>query len=410
MKAEQLWLLGKLAKSYGDELRKRGYKVNLISDGPKKYKSIMPDNNVIADFSSKESLIRSLKKQSIKVDGVLTQGFENYVLPSAWLAEYYNVPGLSEEAALVATDKTLMRQKFIEYDATITPEFTELFEWETAEKFAQTHQFPLILKPAHLAKSLLVTKNSNLIELRENYNHAQKILTEIYRKYAVKGRQPKMLVEEYLDGSAHSIDAVIDQKQRIQLLEIVDYVVGYEIGIKDNFHFARLLPSRLTPDMQNKVKTVAEKGIKALDLRSSPAHIEIIITKDGPKIIEIGARAGGYRVRMYQEANGIDYFTAIFDTAIGKSSKLVKTKNNFCAVLEVFPKKDGILKVIKGLDRLKENSATVYVRKINQIGDQVGLAKNGYKAVLIVMLVSNNKQKFFDCYNYVKDQLEIVTT
>ena len=43
-------------------------------------------------------------------------------------------------------------------------------------------QFPLMLKPANLAKSLLITKNHNQTELIENYRKTMQRIDVIYQK------------------------------------------------------------------------------------------------------------------------------------------------------------------------------------------------------------------------------------
>ena len=132
------------------------------------------------------------------------------------------------------------------------------------QAFADAHDFPLILKPANLSKSLLVTKSCNLDELRANYERTMAKIGEIYQKYA-PDRAPKLLIEEYLDGSVHSVDAFVDAEGTPHVMkEIVDYQTGYEVGYDDNFHYSRLLPSRLSPEEQEAFLKCAELGCRAL--------------------------------------------------------------------------------------------------------------------------------------------------
>ena len=55
-------------------------------------------------------------------------------------------------------------------------------------------------------------------------------LSGIYKKYAAN-RKPKMIIEEFMEGSVHSVDAFVDSNGTPHVLEsIVDYQTGYDMG------------------------------------------------------------------------------------------------------------------------------------------------------------------------------------
>ena len=41
------------------------------------------------------------------------------------------------------------------------------------------------------------------------------------------------------------------------------------------------------------IKDLAIRAVKAVGIDNSPAHVEIMVTKDGPKMVELGSRMGG---------------------------------------------------------------------------------------------------------------------
>ena len=60
-------------------------------------------------------------------------------------------------------------------------------------------------------------------------------------------------------------------------------------------HFVELghsQPSMLPPDDLEKIEKVAVRAVKAVGIADGPAHVEIMLTSDGPKMIELGARMG----------------------------------------------------------------------------------------------------------------------
>jgi len=254
------------------------------------------DNTIVCDFSSIETVIDTVKiiDKQFHIDGIIAI-YENYILTAAHIAKSLNLPGLPIGAAEACTDKQLMRQLFAQAPEKISPEFRQVRNKDDLIEFANSHNFPLILKPTNLAKSLLVTKANSKDGLLENYDHAINQIADVYKKYA-PNRTPKLLVEEFIEGSIHSVDAFIDQSGEVHVLkEVVDYETGQEIGYNDNFHYSRTLPSKLKNEDIEAIRHCAVVGCHSLGMLSSPAHVEVILSKDGPRVVEIGARNGGYR-------------------------------------------------------------------------------------------------------------------
>lgn len=402
-------IIGKKFSGFVKFLEENGYEYTELRDvkstkfPDKKFK-----HRVVADFSSREKVLAAVDSLKVKPDAVFTI-YENYILPAAWIAEYLGLPGLPVAAAEACTDKYLMRSLFQQAPAKISPDFREVRSYEEVQAFAQAHTFPLIMKPANLSKSLLVTKSCDIDELLANYERTMAKIKEIYQKYA-PDREPKLLIEEYLDGSVHSVDAFVDANGVPHVMkEIVDYQTGYEVGYDDNFHYSRILPSRLAPTEQRAFLECAEMGCRALGMRSSAAHIEIIMTKDGPRIVEIGARNGGYRERMYRLANGIDLMQNALGLAFGKMPQIKALKNEPVAVLELFPQKAGEFVELTMQDELEKLDSLEYLAVKAELGKFIGKSSDGFKAAAIVILHNAKVEVFAKDLEFVNNHVRIVT-
>jgi len=402
-------IIGRSFSSLKEKIKERGddYIVlkDAIADPPadKKYKRVR-----YADFENKDALISSLKQLDKKIDGVVVT-YENYVLPAAWIAKELNLPGMPEEAAEACTDKYIMRGLFQKAAFPISPAYMEVSSFEQATKFSEEHGFPIILKPANLAKSLLVIKCNDSNELKEAYDKIAGSINKIYEKYAPH-RTPKLLIEEFMVGNVYSVDAFIDGEGVPQVLEnVVDYQTGHDIGYDDNFHYSRLLPSKLSDEDQLELRKVAAEGIKSLGMKNSPAHVEVIMTKSGPKIVEIGARNGGYRERMHAYANDIDILGAALDLSLGKIPDVSPKKNESCAVLELFPKIPGLFKGIENEDKLKELSSLKYLSVKAKPDNFVGKSSDGYKMCAVVILHNQDKSQFDKDLDFVRDNVWVKT-
>lgn len=402
-------IIGKKFSGFANFLETNGYEYTELRDiKTTKFPEKKLKHRVVADFSSREKVLAAVENLTVKPDAVFAI-YENYILPAAWIAEYLGLPGLPVAAAEACTDKYLMRSLFRQAPAKISPDFEEVQSYEELLKFANEHSFPLILKPANLSKSLLVTKSCDMSELCANYERTMEKIGEIYKKYA-PDRKPKLLIEEYLDGSVHSVDAFVDAKGVPHVMkEIVDYQTGYEVGYDDNFHYSRILPSRLSPEKQKMFLECAAMGCVALGMRSSAAHIEVIMTKDGPRIVEIGARNGGYRERMYRLANGIDVTRNALALAFGEMPKIQATKNEPVAVLELFPQKAGEFVGLSAQNELEKLASLEYLAVKAEPGKFIGKSSDGFKAAAIIILHHADKEVFAQDLEFVNKKVKIIT-
>lgn len=402
---QRILIVGKSFRNLEKYLDSHGYEYVILKD--RLFAASKPQpHQVLCDFSSKARVVEAVTKLPGNFSGVMTV-YENYIMPAAWIAEALNLPGLPLAAAEACTDKQIMRAAFAQAPEPISPDFAEVNSLDELQDFAASHQFPLILKPANLAKSLHVTKSHDLEELLANYQLTQQSIAETYRKYAPH-RQPKILVEEFLEGTIHSVDAFIGADGSPQILEnIVDYQTGYDIGHDDNFHYSRILPSKLSASQQTALRQVAKFGCQALGMKSTAAHIEIIMTPKGPRIVEIGARNGGYRERMHRLANGIDITGAALAVAEGRKPTIAATQNQPCAVLELFPKKSGLFKRIVNEERLRQLDSLVYLSVKPALGDLVGKAAEGHKMCAVIILHNANPEQFAQDLAFVNEAVHV---
>lgn len=389
-------VVGKAFSGIKKYMTDHGHEYTILQDQlATKYPGKKLKNRVVVDLLDEKNTLKVVDKinSKKKIDATFVT-YESYIVINSVIAKHLKLPGLTRKSAEACTDKELMRTLFSQAPEKISPDFAVAESREAVIEFAYTHNFPLILKPANLAKSLLVTKNSNLEELLSNYDKATNLMESTYAKYA-PGRTPKLIIEEYLDGHIHSVDAFVDSHGEPHVLEnVVDYQTGYDIGYEDNFHYSRLLPSRLSRSEIQKIRHTAAVGCKALGITSSPAHVEIIYTRDGPRIVEIGARNGGYRERMHWLANGIDITGNALAVAMNMPLSIKPTKQDSVGVFELFPKKPGYFQGISNENLLKNLTSLQYADIKAKEGQYIGKSSDGYKMTAVVILANASPEVF----------------
>lgn len=403
-----IFLVGRTDSHYesATAIRSLGYKVGIFQDtdipldDPTKFDAIIP-----VDFSASELAIDI--PGDITIAG-LQCTYENYIVAKARIAQKLNLPSISVDAALASTDKLLMRAAFAQKSSDFTPEFSVAATVDDTIAFAAQYGYPVIIKPTNLVKSLLVMRCNNEEELRSNFEFATNNIDELYKKYGVKDRPPQLIVEQFISGKLCSIAAFIDHTGTPHFCEgIVALTTANEHGADDNYLYARTLPLEVSEDMRSKLFAAATSGIRALNMRSTAAHVELIYTNDSVYIIEIGARIGGYRPRMYKASYGLDLHSQEVNLALGKVPELTATYSGPISVLELFPDAAGIYDSIANEATVRALPSVAYFSIKSTKGDPIGKAAEGHKASAIIILKADNSDQLSQDLAYIESNVYV---
>jgi biotin carboxylase len=155
---------------------------------------------------------------------------------------------------------------------------------------------PIVVKPPKSA----ATDDVHLVATGKEW---RPLYDEIYGKVNEFGvRNDAILVQEYAEGPELVVDSYsVDGKHG--LVDVCRYTKvqrGDRIGIYD---LVDLVPPD-HPDTRA-VWPYAERVLDAVGIRNGPCHTELILTADGPRLLEVGARpAGGDHQRIIRLATG----------------------------------------------------------------------------------------------------------
>jgi len=79
----------------------------------------------------------------------------------------------------------------------------------------------------------------------------------------------------------------------------------------------QFLPATLTPDRARQVTALTSKVLRALGVRHGVTHTEVKFTPEGPRIIEINGRVGGYVADLLRRSSGYDLLRTAMLAATG---------------------------------------------------------------------------------------------
>jgi hypothetical protein len=298
----------------------------------------------------------------------------------------------TQESMSWATDKVEMRKRMYEKAPEICPRFM-LVDDQKATTIARVEKkvrFPLVVKPAGLAASKHVTicyYHEELVKTLKN------MFVVLGKEYAIRERddKPKILVEEFMEGSMYSIDAYVNSRGYVYHCPPVYVKTGANIGFDDFFGYARILPVQLKEYKIEKANQAVTQAIHALGLRNTSCHAELMKTEDGWKIIEVGPRVGGWRPKMYQLSYGIDHLLNDVLIRIPQKPVLKKRPKKTVAVLQYFSRKEGVLDVVEGIKKIPKLESFQDLEINLKKGDMCKFAKNGGVSVYNVILAHKSR-------------------
>lgn len=293
-----------------------------------------------------------------------------------------------------ATDKVEMRQRIREQAPEISPKFMLVQDMResTIKRVEKQIQFPLVVKPAGLAASKHVTICYYREEFERSLRQTMNSLKKLYKEREREDK-PKVLVEEFMEGSMYSIDAYVNSRGFVYHCPPVFVKTGANVGFDDFFGYYRMLPVRLSQGRIDDANHAVSQAIHALGLRNVTCHVELMRTENGWKIIEVGPRVGGYRPAMYQLSFGIDHLLNDVLIRVPQKPIIKKRARKTVAVLQFFAKKEGVLASIEGIKRIPKLESYQDLQIKLKKGDICKFAKNGGSSVFDVTLAHKTRSQ-----------------
>lgn len=227
----------------------------------------------------------------VHLDAIITCD-ETSVVATALIAERLGLPGLSPEAALQSRNKLLMREAHRRHGAP-HPKFSRCDTLEDALAFAEQIGYPVVIKPTLGGDSEHVYRVSSPEEMKERFPVAKSGNDQhSHRYFEAEGTElgpHTMLVESYLNGSEHCVEAVVSNGE-VALGSIADRL-SIELDTFD--HDLYKTPSSLGTDEVAALSDAISRGAASQGIKDGVLHAELRFHDGKPHLVEIAARPGG---------------------------------------------------------------------------------------------------------------------
>ncbi len=305
-------------------------------------------------------VVEAAKKHG--VCGVVTVASDMPMRSVAAVAKEMGLVGVSEETAVKATNKADMRRAFAE-GGVASPASYKVSSKEEFDEIVKRFQGDFIIKPADNSGSRGIFLVDNASNAAEAYEYS--------RKYSRGG---DVVVEEFMRGPEVSVELLVVNGE-YHVLQVTDKLTT---GAPHFVEIGHSQPSRLPEASVNAIKELAIQAAKAVGIENGPGHAEIILTKNGPKMVEIGARMGGgcITTHLVPLSTGINMTGATILTALGETPDLEAKHSKGSAIRFIIPKKGKVVN-ISGEEAARAVPGVVEVEIQCKIGQMLGELESG---------------------------------
>ena len=250
-------------------------------------------------------------------DGVLTFA-ESALIATAAVADAIRLPGIGVQAALISRNKVLMHEAHQRAGA---PVARFRYAPTLADGLAAAREFgyPVVVKPALGASSNFVFRADSPASFQRCYSEAARgAQTMKWTRLEADGVDlgpAGLVVESYLDGSEHLIEAFAWDGE-VVLASVVDRIGADQITFEDNVHQA---PTALNPEQLARITTALTAAARGHGITRSALHAEVRFHRCEPYVLEITPRPGGGGLEhMARASAGYCPITAHLHAACGR--------------------------------------------------------------------------------------------
>lgn len=370
-----------------------GYKVIAVDMNSKAVGFQYADKALVISTIDTEAIYKAALGEGI--EGIITAATDMPMRSVAVVAKRMGLVGISEDTAMHATDKYLMRNRLFEQGVPV-PMFNKVASFDEYSRVVASYGAQYIVKPVDSSGSRGVFLVKSEQTHPEGYHYAKK-----------HSRSGDILVEEYLQGREISVETVSLHKEIIFLAITDKQTTGppyfVEVGHSQ--------PTTLDASMQERVMQVTRATINAMGIENGPAHTELIITTDGPKVVEIGARLGGGSItsHLVPLSTGIDLLGLCIKIAMNEEIVVEPGKNGASAVRFFTPAR-GIIQAIHGIEDAMGVEGVNKIDFFKGEGDQVENLRNGADRVGFVIATGDSANEAIETCERAIDLIDIKMT
>jgi biotin carboxylase len=322
------------------------------------------NHSAVANITLASEIVRVAKE--FKVNAIYPAA-EWGVEAAAHATTELGLPGITPEVARCVRNKYALRVA-LEKGGIPGPAYRLVRSLEEAFTAVETIGFPVIVKPSDGNASRGVARVETVGEIRA----AVKIALSA-------SRTASALIEAYLDGEEFNVDGLVFQGEYR-----LGGITGKERSAPPHrFDLGIFMPPHENIATQTAITDHVALALRAIGFHAGTTHAEVIVTKAGPRIVEIAGRPGGGRIPtdLIPLTYGMDYMADALRIALGEPPQELRIGERGTAVYWI-PAPPGVVESVEGADG---------ARTMEGVRDVVVIAKRGDRIDPIVDCATRDK-------------------
>lgn len=309
------------------------------------------------------------------VDGIVAPGIDWPVAIAARVAAKLELPHpLTPGVAQVATSKTRQRARFAEAGVA-QPRWATLGREEDPEVALRHVGLPCVVK----APDRQGQRGLSVVRRREDVEAAVAAAREVSRGGAV-------MLEELVDGQEVTVVS-FSRRGRFAPLVVTDRERGEEaFGVA----LAHVYPS---PHAEQAAE-LAAAAAAAIGLADGPAYTQIVVGRDGPRVVELAARlGGGHDAELVEAVTGAPLNAMSVAAALGEEPPFFEPVSLGGGVTRFLVPPVGELRAVEGVAEAEALRGVRRVRVYREPGHRFEAFRIGADRAGAVLAVGDSRDE-----------------
>lgn len=314
------------------------------------------DEYRVIDATDQDAILKYAKEKDI--DGILTTS-EIGLFTVAYVCKEMGLPGPSYTSAQISNNKHLMRER-MKQAGMVIPKCLCIHSLEELMKESCELSFPLVIKPTDVSGSIGVM----FVESKDT-------LWDSCRKALEFSNNSEVILEEYLIGKEYSVEILSQNGVHNVIAVTQKFLTDLPFFVEQR----HIIPAAITENEYKDIEDYVKKFLSVCEIDNSASHTELRMTKNGPVIIETGARIGGDQITadLVPLATGVNMHENIARIALGLKLNIDNRINRYAGIQ--FIMNENYHKIINNIEKLRTKEGMVRV-KVDDIGLDTAIEDN----------------------------------
>ena len=339
------------------------------------------------------AIIEAAKRHQI--DGIMTLATDMPMRSVAAVAEQMGLVGIDKDTAVKATNKAEMR-KALQKAGVPIPKFFVVSNEEEYKEAVKEFDVPFIVKPADSSGS------RGIFEVIDITN--AELVKKAYEYCKPYSKVGDVVVEEYMNGPEVSAETLTINGV-CHVIQITDKLTT---GAPHYVEMGHSQPTKHSDEIASRIAEIAKEANKAIGIKNGPSHTEIIVTSQGPKVVELGARLGGDNIttHLVPLSTGVNMVECCIKIALGEMPD-IKHKWSRGSAIRYFEQHAGIIESIQGIDKAKRIPGIQQISIVHGAGERITeIESSGSRMGFVIAQSSDAESAIKIC----TDALALITT